>query len=135
MPPKHTLEAIPTALQYFDSLPSAAHVRQPVLEILFACSSSTVWRRVKDGRIPKPLKLSDRVTAWNVGKLRAVLQGSVKASAPELAPADDTLSIRQRRAECEVRMTPDFNPTLSLLIDDLVQQEEALGLPDERGRP
>lgn len=73
MPPKLTREAIPTALQYFDSLPNAAHVRQPVLEILFACSSSTVWRRVKDGRIPKPQKHSDRVTVWNVGELRHCL--------------------------------------------------------------
>lgn len=82
MPPKHTPEAIPTALQYFDSLPNAAHVRQPVLEILFACSSSTVWRRVKDGRIPKPLKISDRVTAWQVGELRAALQGQNKRGTP-----------------------------------------------------
>lgn len=74
MPPKHTLKPIPSALQYFDSLPNSAHVRQPVIQILFACSSSTVWRRVKDGRIPKPLKLSDRVTAWQVGELRSVLK-------------------------------------------------------------
>jgi predicted DNA-binding transcriptional regulator AlpA len=82
MPPKHILEAIPTALQYFDSLPNSAHVRQPVLEILFACSSSTVWRRVKDGRIPKPLKLSDRVTAWQVGALRRALHVYGKRSTP-----------------------------------------------------
>jgi predicted DNA-binding transcriptional regulator AlpA len=107
MPSKHTPEAIPTALQYFDSLPNAAHVRQPILEILFACSGSTIWRRVKDGQIPKPLKLSERVTAWQVGELRAVLQGQGK------------------RRLLEAEMTSDFDPSLSLKIDRLVKQEEA----------
>lgn len=34
--------------------------------------------------------------------------------------------LRRLRAGCEANMTPDFNPTLSLLIDDLVQQEDEL---------
>jgi predicted DNA-binding transcriptional regulator AlpA len=67
---------IPTALQNSDSLPDSANVRQPVVEALFACSSATVWRRVKDGRIPAPRKLSDRITVWNVGALRRALQGN-----------------------------------------------------------
>jgi hypothetical protein len=33
--------------------------------------------------------------------------------------------LRRLRAGCEAQMTPDFNPTLSLLIDDLVQLEES----------
>lgn len=57
----------------FDQLPDCAFVRQPVVEILFACSAATVWRRVADRRIPKPRKLSHRVTVWNVGQLRAAL--------------------------------------------------------------
>ena len=63
----------PSALLNFDSLPDAAHVRQPVVEALFGCSAATIWRRVRDGRIPSPLKFSSRITAWNVGELRAVL--------------------------------------------------------------
>jgi predicted DNA-binding transcriptional regulator AlpA len=65
---------IPAALKHFDSLPDAANVRQPVVEALFACSDSTVWRRTKDGTIPRPRKLSPRVTAWNVGELREALK-------------------------------------------------------------
>lgn len=65
--------AIPDALKNFDSLPDSAYVRQPVIEALFGYSSATVWRRVKDGRLPAPRKLSDRVTTWNVGELRRVL--------------------------------------------------------------
>jgi hypothetical protein len=34
-----------------------------------------VWRRVKDGPIPPPHKLSDRISAWNVGELRKARKG------------------------------------------------------------
>jgi predicted DNA-binding transcriptional regulator AlpA len=72
--PSHAKKGeIPESLRYFDQLPDSAHVRQPVVEALFGCSAATVWRRVADGRIPRPRKLSDRVTAWNVGELRRVL--------------------------------------------------------------
>lgn len=61
------------ALELFDSLPDSSFVRQPVVQVLFACSAATVWRSVKTGRIPTPKKLSMRVTAWNVGELRQAL--------------------------------------------------------------
>jgi predicted DNA-binding transcriptional regulator AlpA len=64
---------IPEALKNFDSLPDSAHVRQPIVEALCACSGSTVWRRVKAGQLPKPRKLGPRTTAWNVGALRKAL--------------------------------------------------------------
>ncbi len=65
--------AIPDALKNFDSLPDAANVRDKTVAGLFGCSVPTVWRMAKDGRLPRPRKLSDRVTAWNVGELRATL--------------------------------------------------------------
>ncbi len=65
--------AIPDALKNFDCLPRSAHIRQPVVEALYGCSAATVWRMVKRGTIPAPRKLSDRVTAWNVGELRDAL--------------------------------------------------------------
>jgi predicted DNA-binding transcriptional regulator AlpA len=67
--------SIPDALRHFDQLPDSAHVRQPVVEALFGYSSSTVWRRVRDGLLPKPERLGPRTTAWNVGKLRRALRG------------------------------------------------------------
>lgn len=66
---------IPDALENFDRLPDSAHVRQPVVEALFGCSSASVWRRVGQGRLPKPQKFSPRVTTWNVGELRRTLAG------------------------------------------------------------
>ena len=65
--------AIPDALKNFDSLPDSANVRQPVVQGLFGCSHATIWRMVKKGTIPAPKKLSERVTAWNVGDLRKAL--------------------------------------------------------------
>ncbi len=35
-------------------------------------SRSTWWAGVKDGRFPKPVKLSRRVTAWRVEDIRAL---------------------------------------------------------------
>jgi len=65
--------SIPEALKNFDQLPDTANVRQPVVQGLYACSAASVWRGVKNGRIPKPRKLSPRTTCWNVGELRAAL--------------------------------------------------------------
>lgn len=64
---------IPDALKNFDSLPDSASVRLPVVSALKACSAATVWRMVKRGDLPAPRKLSQRITAWNVGELRKAL--------------------------------------------------------------
>ena len=66
---------IPNSLKNFDFLPDSANVRLPVVKALTACSSATVWRMVKRGDLPAPRKLSERVTAWNVGELRKALAG------------------------------------------------------------
>lgn len=65
--------AIPTALENFDYLPDSAYVRLPVLKGLFGVSGASIWRGVKNQSIPKPVKLTERTTAWNVGELREVL--------------------------------------------------------------
>lgn len=57
-------------LSDFDRLPNAAHVRLPVVLTLFACSPATVWRHVKTGHIPAPVKIGKRMTAWRVETLR-----------------------------------------------------------------
>ena len=65
--------AVPDALRNFDYFPDSANVRQPVVQALVGCSSATVWRMVHRGTLPAPRKLSERVTAWNVGELRQAL--------------------------------------------------------------
>lgn len=65
--------SINPALRDFDQLPDSAHVRLPTVKAVFACSAATIWRAVRDQRIPKPRKLTPRTTAWNVGELREAL--------------------------------------------------------------
>jgi predicted DNA-binding transcriptional regulator AlpA len=63
--------SISDLLKNFDDLPDAANVRQPVVQAIYNWSPATLWRRVADGTIPKPDKLSPGINTWNVGKLRA----------------------------------------------------------------
>ncbi len=66
-------KSIPEALANFDQLPNSAYIRLPVLKRLYGISAASCWRGVKNGTIPKPSKLSERCTAWNVGLIRAAL--------------------------------------------------------------
>lgn len=63
----------PEALANFKAAPDEAFVKIALVQCLFACSAATVWRRVRDGKLPSPVKLSERSTAWRVGDLRAAL--------------------------------------------------------------
>lgn len=65
--------AVNDVLERFSSLPDEAHVRLPVVMALYACSAASAWRYVQNGTIPTPRKFGLRVTAWNVGDLRASL--------------------------------------------------------------
>lgn len=37
-------------------------------------SKSTLWRKVKNGTFPKPIKLSEKVTVWQVSDIEAWLE-------------------------------------------------------------
>lgn len=55
----------------FDDLPDAAYVRQSqLIPSPLPWSSATLWRKCKRGDFVPPVKLSERVTAWNVGQVR-----------------------------------------------------------------
>lgn len=72
-------EEIPAALKHFDSLPDTARVRLPVVQALTGRSATSIWRDVKAGRLPAPLRLG-HTSAWSVGELRAVLAPSKEAA-------------------------------------------------------
>ena len=57
----------------FDDLPSGGFIRQPALLKIVPFSPATLWRKCKTGQFPKPVKLSERVTAWRVGDVREFL--------------------------------------------------------------
>lgn len=53
------------------TLPSAGYVRQSqLIPHIVPFSASTLWRKVKDGSFPIPIKLSERITAWKVEDIK-----------------------------------------------------------------
>ena len=63
----------------FDLLPDSAFVRaaqlannskRPPAPVPLPFSEPTLWRMVKAGQFPAPVKLGPMITAWNVGKVR-----------------------------------------------------------------
>jgi predicted DNA-binding transcriptional regulator AlpA len=70
-------KAIPEALANFDQLPDSAYIRLPVMKGLYGVSSATIWRGVKQGTIPKPIKLTEHTTAWSVSLVRESLAAKV----------------------------------------------------------
>ena len=64
---------IPDALANFDRLPDSAYIRLPVMIGLFGVSAASIWRGVKNQSIPKPVKLTERTTAWSVRLVRLAL--------------------------------------------------------------
>jgi prophage regulatory protein len=69
----------PPKTSVFDALPDSAFIREaqlmqsparPDSTAPLPFSAPTLWRMVKAGTFPKPIKLSKRVTAWRVGDVR-----------------------------------------------------------------
>ena len=60
------------ALTGFDDLPECARAALPVVCKLYDAAPATVWRRVKAGLIPAPIKEGGS-TRWVVGDLRRAL--------------------------------------------------------------
>ena len=71
MTSKKTKVSMIDALAHFNDLPDCAYVRRPIVEALHSCTKSTIWRMVKNGTLPPPKRLSERMVAWQVGELRA----------------------------------------------------------------
>ncbi len=52
-------------------LPAIGFIRQSqLIPAIVPFSSATLWRKVKAGTFPAPVKLSARVTAWRVEDVR-----------------------------------------------------------------
>ena len=59
----------------FDELLAIGFVRQSqLIPGIIPFSSATLWRKVKAGTFPAPVKLSQRVTAWRVEDVREWMQ-------------------------------------------------------------
>lgn len=73
----------------FDALPDSAFIREsqlvqsrsrPDIPAPLPFSAPTLWRKVKAGTFPKPIKLSERVTAWQVGAVRTWIAAQTNAA-------------------------------------------------------
>ncbi len=87
--PPAKLEQNTAQIPNFDDLPDSAWVRQsqlvrdpkhPTRPTPLPFSPATFWRLVASSKFPKPTKLSERVTAWKVGDVRAWINQQVAAA-------------------------------------------------------
>ena len=66
----------------FDELPDNGYVRQSqLIPNPLPFSPATLWREVKAGRFPEPVKLTERCTAWRVGEIRDWMKSKETARA------------------------------------------------------
>jgi prophage regulatory protein len=63
----------------YGAMPATGYMRQSqLIPAIFPFSSATLWRKVKAGTFPKPVKLGPRITAWRVEDIRKLIeQGAV----------------------------------------------------------
>ena len=82
--PQRPADAIPS----FDTLPDSAFIREshlvqspkrPDRAAPLPFSAPTLWRKVKAGTFPKPIKLGERITAFKVGEVRAWMTAQAQA--------------------------------------------------------
>lgn len=56
-------------------IPETGFMRQSqLIPVIVPFSPATLWRKVKTGEFPAPVKLSSRVTAWRAEDVRAWIQ-------------------------------------------------------------
>lgn len=53
------------------ALPLTGYIRQSqLIPHIVPFSAATLWRKVKNGSFPIPVKLSERITAWKVEDIK-----------------------------------------------------------------
>lgn len=76
---KSAFKSAPAALAI--QLPKSGFARLPVVLNIIPVSKSTWWAGIKSGKYPAGIKLSERVTAWRVEDIHALIsQLSLNAS-------------------------------------------------------
>jgi predicted DNA-binding transcriptional regulator AlpA len=91
-PTSTSITAVKTSItpSIFDALPDSAFIREsqlvqspkrPETPAPLPFSAPTLWRKVKAGTFPAPHKLSQRVTAWQVGTVRAWMTAQTTVNA------------------------------------------------------
>ncbi len=65
-PKTRNIDSTPAAF-----LPEVGFLRQSQVLAIIPISKSTLWRRIRAGTFPRPIKLSARVTVWRVEDIRS----------------------------------------------------------------
>ena len=74
-----SLRDMPANSHPIGALPETGYVRQSqLIPVIFPFSSATLWRKVKAGTFPRPVKLSPRITAWGVEDIRALIRDGIR---------------------------------------------------------
>jgi prophage regulatory protein len=68
------------SLHTSSELPAEGFVRVGTLARLLGIATVTVWRWTANGKLPKPVKLSERVTAWRAEEVRNWMNAQGKAA-------------------------------------------------------
>lgn len=63
----------------FDTLGDGVYACDRTIAAGINVSRPTLWRWVVEGKFPKPYKISERTTRWNVGEVRAFIQSKREA--------------------------------------------------------
>jgi predicted DNA-binding transcriptional regulator AlpA len=63
-------------MQDRSTLPDTGYLRLPDVLRRYPVSKSTWWAGVRQGRFPKPVKLSERCTAWRAEDIRALIENA-----------------------------------------------------------
>jgi prophage regulatory protein len=56
--------------------PTVRLIRLPQVLELYPVGKSTWWQGVKEGRYPKPVKLSPRTTAWRLADIQKLCEAT-----------------------------------------------------------
>jgi predicted DNA-binding transcriptional regulator AlpA len=56
-----------------NALPDEGFIRQKSMHdlSLLPFSASTLWRKINEGKFPKPIQISDGITAWRIRDLKS----------------------------------------------------------------
>jgi prophage regulatory protein len=75
-------------IESYGVLPATGYMRQSqLIPAIFPFSSATLWRKVKAGSFPAPVKLGLRITAWRVEDIRELLYRGVWAPHNRTGPS------------------------------------------------
>ena len=115
------------------TLPTNGYVRQSQLvPHIIPFSPATLWRKVKTGLFPRPVKLSERVTAWAVEDVRAWMQ----QQSPGVAKTVKRTQSRERTNTIVLSLNGVIRPLVAWAEDrgvnpSVMRRRKTLGWSDD----